>query len=268
MYIWILLATIMVALSFLNTSPREDKADVFREIRAASLANRFRVEHIAFMRTLECPLIYNTSRYFNDYVFDATDESNGYTSYDENLPVGYNADESMGAIYHYLYCFRGEQDETRIEAGSPVAAGTSCTSLTNRYAISFVQIPDKWLNKNTEKLKVGDASYDVITPQASFINYLAGETSGMKNIGWVWCAAGKCHLVGRTAAHSWYDKDALKPANKVKYTEFLFPKSLMENDNFQLACMSDKPCLFSYGRFRTDDQSGHCQNLLKSKSNS
>ena len=29
MYIWILLATIMVALSFFNTSPREDKASVF-----------------------------------------------------------------------------------------------------------------------------------------------------------------------------------------------------------------------------------------------
>ena len=35
MYIWILLATFMIALSFLNLSPRQDKQSVFSEITEA-----------------------------------------------------------------------------------------------------------------------------------------------------------------------------------------------------------------------------------------
>lgn len=276
MYIWILLATIMVALSFLNTSPREDKADVFREVRAASFVNRFRVEHIAFMQTIECPFIYNIHDYTNGQVFGETDKTNGYTSYDENLPVGYNEGDSDISIHHYVYCFK--KDETMAKSTEKdrptVGEGARCTTSSEyRYAISFAQIPEKWLNKAKEKF-TGAPADGAITPQASFINYLAGETSGMKNIGWVWCADGpegrECHLVGRTAAHSWYDKSVANANNvsKLKYMQFLFPSSLMTNSEFKSECVdSGVPCLFSYGRLRTDDANQHCYALCKSKGN-
>ena len=143
MYIWILLATIMVALSFLNTSPREDKADVFREVRAASFVNRFRVEHIAFMQTIECPFIYNIHNYTNGQVFGETDKTNSYTSYQDNLPVGYNEGDSDISIHHYVYCFKKDETMSKdTETDRPtVGEGASCTSSEYRYAISFAQIP-------------------------------------------------------------------------------------------------------------------------------
>ena len=271
MYIWILLATIMVALSFLNTSPREDKADVFREVRAASFVNRFRVEHIAFMRTIECPFIYNIHEYRNGREFGDSDKTNGYTSYRENLPVGYDEGDTDIPIRHYIYCF--QKDEVTFEGDSSTGLGASCLGTPYRYAISFAQIPEKWLNKAKEKF-TGAPADGAITPQASFINYLAGETSGMKNIGWVWCADGpegrECHLVGRTAAHSWYDKSVANANNvsKLKYMQFLFPSSLMKNSEFKSECVdSGVPCLFSYGRLRIDDANQHCYALCKSKGN-
>lgn len=58
MYIWILLATIMVALSFFNVSPRSDKDHALNEVRAATVTNRFKIEHAAMLKTMECEIIY------------------------------------------------------------------------------------------------------------------------------------------------------------------------------------------------------------------
>lgn len=58
MYIWILLATIMVALSFYNVSPRADKDHALNEVRAATVSNRFKIEHKAMLKTMECEIMY------------------------------------------------------------------------------------------------------------------------------------------------------------------------------------------------------------------
>ncbi len=58
MYIWILLATIMVALAFFNVSPRVDKEHALNEIRAATVTNRFKAEHEAMLKTMECEIMY------------------------------------------------------------------------------------------------------------------------------------------------------------------------------------------------------------------
>lgn len=57
MYIWILLAAIMVAMSFFNVSPRADKDHVINEIRAAKISNSFKVEHVAVLKTMECEIM-------------------------------------------------------------------------------------------------------------------------------------------------------------------------------------------------------------------
>ena len=92
MYIWILLATIMVALSFFNTSPREDKASVFTEIKASTFINRFRAEHIAYFRTMECEIILNPTHSLDDskaVIEAASADYVNYTSVQKNLPIGY-----------------------------------------------------------------------------------------------------------------------------------------------------------------------------------
>lgn len=71
MYIWILLATIMVALSFYNVSPRADKDHALNEVRAATVSNRFKIEHKAMLKTMECEIMYQR----NSGCWDAAEES-------------------------------------------------------------------------------------------------------------------------------------------------------------------------------------------------
>ena len=132
MYIWILLATIMVALSFFNTSPREDKASVFTEIKASTFINRFRAEHTGYFRTLECDIIYNSNRYENSIIpIQKSDVENlGYTSLASNLPIGYNEEDNGQVIYHGIYCF----DKDLREEGATL---TNCNTAAQRYLFSF-----------------------------------------------------------------------------------------------------------------------------------
>lgn len=51
------MAAIMVAMSFFNVSPRPDKDHVLNEIRAATISNSFKVEHVAVLKTMECEIM-------------------------------------------------------------------------------------------------------------------------------------------------------------------------------------------------------------------
>ena len=68
MYIWILLATIMVAMTFFNVSPRVDKEHALNEIRAATVTNRFKAEHEAMLKTMECEIMYGTNHGWDDLI--------------------------------------------------------------------------------------------------------------------------------------------------------------------------------------------------------
>ena len=61
MYIWILLATIMVALSFFNVSPRADKEHALNDIKAATVVNRFKAEHAAMLKNFNCEILFRTN---------------------------------------------------------------------------------------------------------------------------------------------------------------------------------------------------------------
>ena len=56
MYIWILLATIMVAFSFYNISPRADKENYINEAKTSIIVNRFKMAH-AFLPLCYFPKI-------------------------------------------------------------------------------------------------------------------------------------------------------------------------------------------------------------------
>lgn len=68
MYIWILLATIMVAMTFFNVSPRVDKEHALNEIRAATVTNRFKAEHEAMLKTMECEIMYGQNNGWDNIV--------------------------------------------------------------------------------------------------------------------------------------------------------------------------------------------------------
>lgn len=221
MYIWILLATIMVALSFFNTSPREDKASVFTEIKASTFINRFRAEHMGYFRTVECEVLDRFSRYDNKIIPipEHLLENLGYTSLASNLPIGYS--KSNSTIYHAIYCF----DRDLREEG---AALTKCNAVRRlpdgseipayRYLFSFSQIDERWISKTTYSVTLPDTQTEdypgevvkISAPVPSFSNYLAKDLHGIKNTGWMYCADNKCYLVGRSSVQTLYDKTVTK----------------------------------------------------------
>ena len=305
MYIWILLATIMVALSFFNTSPREDKASVFTEIKASTFINRFRAEHTGYFRTLECDIIYNSNRYENSIIpIQESDVENlGYTSLASNLPIGYNKEDSGQVIYHGIYCF----DKDLREEG---AALTNCSTAAQRYLFSFSGISERWTSKTKYSVTLPDTvtkNYrgevvDIFAPVPAFSNYLAKELHGIKNTGWMYCAGNKCYFVGRSSIQTLYDKNAAKneykkqddgtysnkkedgkyhinDSSRNKYITLHLPVSDIVNSDakFKEICVSkvqnaageqvSLPCMFSAEKFKTTDTSGHCRGLMNSANN-
>ena len=294
MYIWILLATIMVALSFFNTSPREDKASVFTEIKASTFINRFRAEHTGYFRTLECDILYNSNRYENSIIpVQKSDIENlGYTSLASNLPIGYNENDNGQVIYHGIYCF----DKDLREEG---AALTNCnTTAAQRYLFSFSGISERWTSKTKYSVTLPDTvtnNYrgkvaDIFAPVPAFSNYLAKELHGIKNTGWMYCADNKCYLVGRSSIQTLYDKNAAKneyeqkadgtygikksgtnPAkdtDRHKYITLHLPAADSLGSDFMDTCSTNgMPCMFSAEKFKTTDTSGHCRGLMNSANN-
>ncbi len=218
MYIWILLATIMVALSFFNTSPREDKADVYQAVRATTLVNKFRSHHLAYFRTVECEYIYDAQNieentphnqeyhtghsvrndllrtfpprdeYPDDY-YD-TDIELGYTSLSKNLPIGF-LNDGYTPIYHRVYCF----DNLIVDQG--MESETNCKDAKYRYVVSYQQIsPDGAFGTSGDEKKLCPHSNDekkecehqpIYAPTPEFLTYMGKELAGVKNMGWMWC---------------------------------------------------------------------------------
>ena len=267
MYIWILLATIMVALSFFNTSPREDKASVFTEIKASTFINRFRAEHTGFFRTLECDILYNPNRYENSIIpVQKSDIENfGYTSLASNLPSGYNEEDNGQVIYHGIYCF----DKDLREEG---AALTNCSTATQRYLFSFSGISERWTSKAKYSITLPDtvtASYsgkvvEISAPVPAFSNYLAKELHGIKNTGWMYCADNKCYLVGRSSIKNGGSANSVKDTNRNKYITLHLPAADSLGSDFMDTCSTNgMPCMFSAEKFKTTDIGGHCRGLMK-----
>ena len=298
MYIWILLATIMVALSFFNTSPREDKASVFTEIKASTFINRFRAEHMGYFRTVECEVLDRFSKSDNKIIPIPENllENLGYTSLASNLPIGYS--KSNSTIYHGIYCF----DRDLREEG---AALTKCNAVRRlpdgseipayRYLFSFSQIDERWISKTTYSVTLPDTQTEdypgtvvkISAPVPSFSNYLAKDLHGIKNTGWMYCADNKCYLVGRSSIQTLYDENAaknnyeqkadgtygiqnggstnsVKDTNRNKYITLHLPAADSLGSDFIDTCSTNgMPCMFSAEKFKTTDIGGHCRGLMK-----
>lgn len=263
MYIWILLATFMIALSFLNLSPRQDKQAVFSEVKAASHINRFRAEHVAATRTMECELLYNGNRYTSEY-YISPDLNVGYTEFTKNLPLGYDMEVYIGEVSHYAFCFNKP-------IGDDAVLATNCGHSQDRYIISFVQIPARWISKEDTEINMDGSKQSVVTPIPAYTNFLAKELTGVKNTGWLWCGTDhKCHLAGRSTLQtiSYVEESGNNKSNVLKYVKFTFPPAILQNGEFVNECMSGMPCLFAFDRLHNSDKNMHCKNLMRANSGS
>ena len=260
MYIWILLATIMIALSFFNLSPRADKEGVFTEVKALSLISRFKIEHTAFSRVVECKLLNSTSS--NDPT-DKFNPENGVDKYiweHEALPIGYERGTDLATIEHYHYCLTDD-----VELGGSPTLATNCLNDSEhpvyRYAVSFAKIPERWLSKDKGDIipVLGNAlakqyvKGSILGIATCSVN---GENSGIDG----------CSFQG-TASYIKNLKDSEDQQTEAEPRKgFLsfngssgFYQSLFANADFKDACGGS--CFFAIHKLSNKDVDKHCETL-------
>ena len=257
MYIWIFLATIMVALSFFNLSVRRDRDNAFSEIKAANVVNRFKAEHNAAARTMECEVALKlnnqnwrqTGSYSAITLTDDILNGIGYTSMQSNLPIGYQSKETF-EVNHAIFCL-----SKRIDMADN--SFVNCNSSNFIYVVSFSKIPENWLTKNS-------AEGEKPTPLPAFKNLLAKGTSLRNPYGWTECSKSEegtvsCLMFGVGAKNVMYDEENDKTLiAMLPYESLVWQYADFADDN---AC-AGTPCLFSYQLMRKVDLDDHCQRLV------
>lgn len=283
MYIWILLATIMVALSFFNVSPRADKENAVNEVKASLIINRFRAEHLAMARTMDCEIIrrlnntgwrdVNTENPYDKVSVIPKNIALPYTRYVCNLPKGYEQNSAILNVHHMVICLNKRIEDPDQETNLPV----NCSSAKYRYMVSYATIPDRWLSKDPDDLD----TYGVARPLPLLVNLMAKATSYGCVYGWADCAEVgtsskvECDLRGYNARVIRM-QDALstatgtEPAEPFDPTQVVFSFTVINKSaalwnatDFKTMCNSSKPCLVAYERFPTSDKAHHCQTLVK-----
>lgn len=277
MYIWIILATIMVALSFFNLSPRPEKDHSVTEIKAATIVNRFKSEHLAMAKYMECEIIKQT----NNSNWDGPEEERtsttrpvevsydglsatptlAYTQFQCYLPKGYEFSSAL-TVKHYIYCLNGNVDvggATDLDIGTGIdgkivapLAHKSCNLTSHRYLVSFAQIPDKWLSQESSRV-----------PVPLFMSFVAKPTSGGSTYGWTDCADDTCVLRGYSsrAGHLARDDDKKQ----------IFEYNLLPGDSILWSEAADyckaRPCVFAYMRLPGADVADYCYKLQTKEDN-
>jgi len=269
MYIWILLATLMVALSFFNLSPRQDKDHAINEIKAATVVNRFKAEHMAILKYMECEIVKQTNnQYWDDSGGVRTsaslpveikyggkdDTAEPYLSYTKvscYLPKGYDYSSSL-KVKHFIYCLDGRPEE------SGERHFVACDETRDRYLVSYVQIPDKWLSHE-------DIAQEKHIPTPLFMGFVSKYTSSGSTYGWTDCVDGSCVLRGYSSRSGRYNRDE----NKTQIYEYtlLSEKSILWSEaNKENNCKAH-PCLFAYSRMPVADVADHCYKIMQKADN-
>ena len=276
MYIWILLATIMAALSFFNLSPRRDKDNTYSEIKTATIVNRFRLENNAVTRLLQCETLMNmhsgnpqwdagdapyrinltatdtaedgTTVYVSNPALDF-----GYTTPADNLPVGYESDPNF-TVYHYVYCLDRPAEESGAEIMRPCQYGSM---VHPTYVVSFALVPTRYLVKNA-------AADGTIDPLPMFVKYLADETKGQGIAGWLTCtAAGSCEFKGSSSFQvTNIINDETNEAVTNKRSNLPLNSVFFDNADFRNVCLTTQPCMFLYRKMPTTDENAYCRHRM------
>lgn len=274
MYIWILLATIMVALSFFNLSPRPDKDYSINELKAATVVNRFKAEHVAMSKYMECEIVKQTNNSNWDGIGGARNSADptkcpiqvsydgtqavpnlAYTKVECYLPIGYERTSAL-EVKHFIYCIDDKAEA--IGERSFVA----CDKTRNRYLVSYAKIPDPWLSKEN----VEDGKYR--TPVPMFMTFLSKATSAGSTYGWTDCVDNSCILRGYSSRAGRHNRDE----NNVQIYEYtlLSGDSILwseaKKSSAEGGCRG-RPCLFAYTHMPVSDVANHCYRLMRKDNN-
>lgn len=256
MYIWILLATIMIALSFFNLSPRADKEGVFTEVKAESLVSRFRTEHAAFSRVAECKLIRESASAPIVSKFAPTEGSiDEYIWENRSLPIGYTRGSDLN-VYHYTFCLRS--DVTKGDSPlMPISNDCTNTPVAQayRYSVSFAPLTTRW------RSKIDSGDVIPVLNKALSRQYVKGSVLGLVNCSGDDTKAENCSFHGSPT----YEK-----ANEAGITRLSFEPGagddfynvLFANEDFAGKC-SGNICFFAIHKLSNRDVDKHCEKLYE-----
>lgn len=163
MYLWVVLATFIVAILSYNLSVRPDMDRTYMETKAKTAIARFKLQHKAFHSYIDSKRLKLDEQTFGstvDYVSGV-----GYNNHhklgtlsdkirvediESFLPAGYTP---RSDVYSKVFCF-AKSGTNSLEAEYPETCEQSMTSTccsgedTIVYVASWEQIPSNWLNKS------------------------------------------------------------------------------------------------------------------------
>ena len=259
----------MVALSFFNLSPRQDKDHAVNEVKAATVVNRFKAEHMAISKYMECEIVKQTNNSGWDgsegvrvstnspveIKYSGNDNTTlpilSYTKVSCYLPKGYDYSSSL-QVKHFIYCLDGRPEEPGERHF------VACDKTRDRYLVSYVQIPDKWLSNE----EIAGKSR---TPTPLFMGFVSKYTSSGSTYGWTDCVDGSCVLRGYSSRSGRYNRDEDK-TQIYEYTILSENSILWSEANKENNCRAH-PCLFAYSRMPVSDVADHCYKIMKKDDN-
>ena len=243
MYIWILLATIMVALSFFNVSPRADKEHALNDIKAATVVNRFKAEHAAMLKTFNCEFLFrqpnpdwdpfisfdvgrtsNTKAVdiskYNPSALEAGDTlrelkrnevyggSKPYTKFTDHLPMGYKLDKSkkykQDKIHHMIFCLKKDATEAK-DASDFISCQSTDASIAK---LAYHRYLVSYARISDRWISKDETK----TPLPTLVNMLSKTPGSTAVIGWTDCTTPEegCILRGN---------EAYTNASEMEYTD-------------------------------------------------
>ena len=189
MYLWVVLATFMVALLSFNLSIRPDADRSLMETKAQTVLTKFRAQHYAFVHFIASKRLTLTQQYSDNPSIQTADVgymstlgyNDGHLLYTTNgkseprdefrgmrttdlqkyLPFGFQTDSK---IFSKVYCFRPNQNqydadanfaticEEDTEISNPIERNTCCGAHGIKvFVISWQEMPSRWINHNTQR---------------------------------------------------------------------------------------------------------------------
>lgn len=268
MYIWIFLATIMMMLSFYNLAPRADKENSIAEVKAATVVNRFRAESAAFMKAFECQAVLNidpngTGWKTKDqrYVVKSSADPNfGYTKFSDNLPIGYEADDSF-EVSHMVLCLDKPINDPHVNAQTNDC--TYSSESTPIYMFSIAAVPEQWISKSDPDSK---------QPAPELLQYISEANNGGITYGWINCSGEeslKCKLSGYHSRFADVEDtgETDENGNVVKKRMYKYIDegsdlwSTLLQGELQNMCVAN-PCLFAFHRVPSADYKNMCKKTV------
>lgn len=238
MYIWVLLATFMAALYSFNIAYRSDMRAIQTEPVAQAIISKLLIQQQSaalYVAQNTPPLAkYSSGAAAPQIIYSAGvinyADVNSFKGLNAYLPYGFHYDAN---ITSEIYC---------LKKNNLAAKANQCSDGDAvRYLISYMQIPQRWLNVVTKK------------PNNDFINAVKEAVGLDTTIGYVDCAEGtypncsKFAINGVDGIKRSYIDDSGATKNSVNVE---IPAYIAANGGFKTKCITPKkPCLaqiFSY----------------------